>query len=97
MKLECAEAWLARTRDCPVLIMIACMSSARFQGARQSLLDLDLPHCGRWRHAKFTGSFTAVELSVIRDNLGRLELESLEITSQWLASESDAFEIAPKQ
>ncbi|KZP09107.1 hypothetical protein FIBSPDRAFT_1052001 [Athelia psychrophila] len=90
-KLECAETWLKRSKNCLLKIHISC-HGPRYAAQWQSLLGLVLPTCRRWLHATIISVITS-DLSAIKHNLPMLE--RLEVSlSAWPRDEP--FEFAPK-
>ncbi|KZP28627.1 hypothetical protein FIBSPDRAFT_245318 [Athelia psychrophila] len=92
LMLECVEAWLTRTRDCPLSINIRCQLTGS-PDIWNALLDLLLPQSHRWRHAAIA-SLHKTDLSRVRNNLPLLETLDLSLLYPEHVS-TDSFENTP--
>lgn len=75
-ELECAQAWLARSGICPLTVSVEYYSNKPTHLKQQ--IELFLPYCGRWRHAKISSNVPA-DLSSIKHKLPLLEALTLDL------------------
>ncbi|KZP25040.1 hypothetical protein FIBSPDRAFT_929587 [Athelia psychrophila] len=89
-KLDCAKAWIERSRQYPLSISISCLMPNRSAKAWKELLDILIPHSHRWRSAKIL-TWTDY-LSGLNGHIPKLESLDIRIGGH---SQKDAFDISP--
>ncbi|KZP25039.1 hypothetical protein FIBSPDRAFT_929586 [Athelia psychrophila] len=89
-KLDCVKAWIERTGQYPLSIIISCIMPNRSARDWKALLDILMPHSHRWRSAKIL-TWTDY-LSGINGHIPKLESLDIRIGGH---SQKDTFVLSP--
>ncbi|KZP18949.1 hypothetical protein FIBSPDRAFT_1045881 [Athelia psychrophila] len=92
-ELDCARAWLSRSRQLPISVILEMMDVVA--PSVEAAFRVLTPHCARWREFSLPVRFLGLHiLSSVRGNLPLLE--SAEFSVSISHELSDAFVIAPR-
>lgn len=92
-ELESVQAWLTRSRDCPLSINLQSQYS-QSEEAWNAVLGLLLPHARRWRHVIISLRFK-IDLSSVKHLLIMLKTLELRDNDMQLEGPESAFGIFP--